>query len=131
MDRWPNNLPINGHAKGAGELLNGPERRRRWSLDDKARIVAESLHPDAVASEIARRHGLHRNQLYAWRREVQGRAADAAHPEIGFAPVVVTEEIRPSPRQGIEIVLGAAVVRVANDVDPVVLTRILKVLKRV
>ena len=45
-----------------------PERRRRWSWQEKAQIVAESLAPDAVASAIARRYGLHCNQLYAWRR---------------------------------------------------------------
>ena len=41
------------------EVLAGPERRRRWSWEEKARILAESLAPDAVASAIARRHRLH------------------------------------------------------------------------
>lgn len=53
------------------------------------------------------------------------------HSEIGFAPVVVAEEILPSPRQGIEIVLDTTMVRVGNDADPVLLSRMLKVLKRV
>jgi transposase len=50
------------------EVLTGALRRRRWSDTEKAAIVAESLAPGAVASAIALRHGLHRDQLYGWRR---------------------------------------------------------------
>jgi transposase len=96
MDRWPSNLPINGQSVRRVEVLSGPERRRRWSWEEKARIVAESLAPDAVASSIARRHGLHRNQLYAWRKELRaaadGAAAAAAPAPLDFVPVVITEE---------------------------------------
>jgi transposase len=50
------------------ELITGTGRRRRWSSDDKARIVAESLKPGANVSEVARRNGLSPQQLFAWRR---------------------------------------------------------------
>jgi transposase len=50
------------------ELITGTGRRRRWSSDDKARIVAESLEPGANVSEVARRNGLSPQQLFAWRR---------------------------------------------------------------
>jgi transposase len=74
----PSNLPINGHSFRRVEVLTGPERRRYWTAAEKAAIVAESLAPGAVASMIALRHGLHRNQLYAWRRESRAEAvADA------------------------------------------------------
>jgi transposase len=50
---------VNDDAKGGGyrriEVLTGPERRRKWSADDKARIIAETLQPGAVVSEVARR----------------------------------------------------------------------------
>ena len=49
-------------------VLSGPERRRRWTIAEKLRIVEESLASDAVASEVARRHDVHPNQLHAWRR---------------------------------------------------------------
>src|SRR5574342_1420589 len=78
VDRCPSNLPINGHGFRRVEVLTGPERRRRWSWEEKARIVAESLAPDAVASSIALRYGLHRNQLYAWRKELSQTANGAA-----------------------------------------------------
>jgi transposase len=60
-----------------GEVLPWAERRRRWSWKEKMQIVAESLAPGAVASVITRRCGLHRNQLYAWRKEVRETADDA------------------------------------------------------
>lgn len=45
------------------ELITGTGRRRRWSEDDKARIVVESLRSGANVSEVARRHGLSPQQL--------------------------------------------------------------------
>ena len=68
MDRYPSNLPIIEQSKPRSEVLCGPERRRRWSAEEKARVVAESLVPNAVVSAVARRHGIHPNQLYGWRR---------------------------------------------------------------
>jgi transposase len=44
-------------------VLSGPERRRRWTTAEKLRIVEESQAPDAVVSEIARRHDVHPNLL--------------------------------------------------------------------
>ena len=52
------------------ELITGTGRRRRWSSDDKARIVVESLEAGANVSEVARRHGLSPQQLFAWRRRL-------------------------------------------------------------
>jgi transposase len=53
------------------EDLVGPERRRRWSVDEKSRIVAESMVPEAKVAEVARRHGVSRGLIYTWRREAQ------------------------------------------------------------
>ena len=50
----PSNLPINGHSFRRVEVLTGTERRRRWSDEEKAAIVAESLAEGAVVSEVAR-----------------------------------------------------------------------------
>ena len=50
-----------------GKVL-GVERRRRWSKDEKARIVEETLAPGAVVSEVARRHGVAQSLLFTWRR---------------------------------------------------------------
>jgi transposase len=53
------------------EIINGVGGRRRWSVDDKARIVQETLAPGAVVSEIARHHGLTPQQLFGWRRDAR------------------------------------------------------------
>ena len=50
------------------EVFTGTGRRRDWSDDDKARIVAESYEPGASVSEVARRHALSPQQLFGWRR---------------------------------------------------------------
>jgi transposase len=53
------------------EVITGVGRRRRWSLEEKARIVAESLDPATTSSAVARRYGLHASQLFAWIRCVE------------------------------------------------------------
>src|SRR5215831_21203138 len=45
------------------EVITGVERRRKWSAQEKAAIVAESLAEGAVVSDVARRHGLNPQQL--------------------------------------------------------------------
>ena len=69
------------------EVLSGVARRRRWARSEKARIVAESYAPGASATAVAVRHGLHRNQIFAWRRQLRNHAAlvGAGMPE--FVPV--------------------------------------------
>ena len=72
------------------ELITGTGRRRRWSGDDKVRIVVESFEGGTTVSEVARRHGLSPQQLFAWRREtraVSGRSAEVASTPA--APAVV------------------------------------------
>jgi transposase len=125
-------LPINWQGARRGEVLPWPERRRRWSWEEKAQIVAESLAPNAVASAIARRYGLHRNQLYAWRKELsqQTERAEAGGPApLDFVPVVVTEERDVARASAIEIELSGARVRVSAGVDPTLLKNVLRTLK--
>src|SRR3990172_2799010 len=74
-DHFNNKLSSDTDETGHGvsnvrriELITGAGRRRRWSRDDKARIVEESLKPGATVSDVARRNGLSPQQLFAWRR---------------------------------------------------------------
>ena len=53
------------------EVITGTGRRRRFSEDDKALVIEETLAPGAVVSEIARRHGLSPQQLFGWRRQAR------------------------------------------------------------
>ena len=80
--------------KVLGEVLVGPERRRRWSADQKRAIVSESLEEGAVALAVARRHGISSGLLYTWRRKF---GADLM-PSTSFVPVTVVGE-PPVPAQ--------------------------------
>jgi transposase len=127
-----------------GKVL-GIERRRRWSKDEKSRIVEETLMPGAVVSEVARRHGVAQSLLFTWRR--LARTAEPARRdgsillpvEIGaMAAPSGLEAARPSrpatsgrrTKSGmIEIELGSGSrVRVDNNVDADALRRVLSVL---
>jgi transposase len=56
--------------RGLRSSLAGPERRRRWSAEQKRAIVAESLAPGAVVTEIGRRAEIGSGQIYRWRWEL-------------------------------------------------------------
>jgi transposase len=128
-DRVPSNLPIDGHSFRRLEVLTGTLRRRHWSNAQKAAIVAESLVPGARTSEIALRHGLHRNQLYEWRRQFRsGAVADAGLVASDFVPVV-TENQGGSGTTAIEIEIGGATVRVGAGVEFGFLGKVLHLLK--
>src|SRR5215469_11159582 len=105
----PSNLPIDGHSFRRVEVLTGSPRRRRWSTAEKMAIVAESLAPGAVISEIALRYGLHRNQLYGWRRELRAAVAvDAGVRGCNFVPIVAENHVG-SNAAAIEIEIGGAI----------------------
>ena len=63
-------------------------RRRAWTAEQKAAIVAESVEDGGRVSHVARRHGLTPQQLFAWRRQALRKTeVDVATP--AFASVVV------------------------------------------
>lgn len=69
-------------------VLSGPERRRRWSSSEKARIAAVSLRPDAVVTAVGQRHDVRPNLLHFWRRRAEramrdGRGSKFRTPDIG------------------------------------------------
>jgi len=127
-----------------GKVL-GVERRRRWSKDEKARIVEETLMPGAVVCEVARRHGVAQSLLFTWRRQARaaepgGRDGSILLPvEIGAAATPCGSEAARHPRAAassrrtksgvIEIELGSGSrVRVDSEVDADALRRVLNVL---
>ena len=114
------------------EVITGVGRRRRWSEEDKARIVAESLDPATTSSAVARRYGLHVSQLFVWRQQLQRSALSAETvrgPE--FVPVLLAEDSAVSAEAvgRMEIVLGPAVVRVGADVNGPALRRVLEAVR--
>jgi transposase len=135
---------VNDDAKGVGyrriEVLTGPGRRRKWSDDDKARIVAETAEPGAVVTEVARRWQVSPQQVFDWRRQARKALEAAAAPaKPTFVPVVpeppvvapepaaATAPARPTP--SIEVKLAGAVLRVAPGTDVDLLAAVLRAIR--
>ena len=75
------------------EVITGQRRRRRWTAQEKARIVAESFEEGANISEVARRNGVVRGLLTVWRHKL---AAAAGVNASGFVPVRIASDGGPS-----------------------------------
>ena len=90
-------------------------RRRRWSEDEKLKIVLESLQAPRQVSATARRHGISRSQLLQWRRAFRTRQTAPAEQHIGFVPAVVVPEPEPAaPAPALSAGTGAIEVEFAN-----------------
>ena len=65
----------------AVEIIGGRERRRRWSVEDKLRIVGETQEPGACVRAVAARHDVYPSLLHYWRRQVrEGRLGKLEAP---------------------------------------------------
>ena len=119
------------HAVRRVEVFTGAGRRRTWTAEQKARIVAESCESGETVSAVARRHGLTPQQLLGWRRQARQCAErEAGKSGPAFTPVVVEScRAQPGGPHMIEIVLGAATVRVPPGIDAVSLTTVLRFVK--
>jgi len=107
------------------EVLSGPERRRRWSLEQKRSIIAEAFAPGASVCEVARQRDVRPGQIYRWRRDLRYVAT-------GFAEVVVAPEPSmnaPVGASAVEIELGGDVhVRIAASVPAELARAVIKAL---
>ena len=119
------------------EVLTGVGGRRRWSSDDKARIVEESLAPGATVSDVARRHDIRPQQLFGWRR---GMRITDPEPAMTFVPALLEAPAKPerarprSARAGrgdIELEIDGVVVRVGRGAEVKTVAAVIKALKAV
>lgn len=111
---------------GAGRLEASPATvRRRWSAEAKARLVEESLDPDANVSAIARRNGVAPAQLFGWRR--QALASGAVRPK-DEAPVRFAR-FDAIAAGIVEIAIGDVAVRVGADVGEEHLARVIRAVR--
>lgn len=115
-------------------ITGGGERRRRWSDDEKAEAVEESLRPGVVISQVARRRGLPPQQLFTWRREARQKAAvsDGAP----FTPVIVEPRLTSESKSVsvrphvIELDIDGASMRIWRDAHVDMVTAVIGALKR-
>ena len=112
--------------------------RRRWTVDEKAQIVSETLESGAVVSVIARRHGLSPQQLFAWRREARKRTAPTADLLPGFVPAVVdpaepviaTRSRKRTAAAAIELEIAGVTVRVGHGARASTVAAVIRALKK-
>jgi transposase len=121
------------------ELITGQRRRRRWTAEEKARIVAESFEGGANISEVARRHGVARGLLTIWRRQVSKQVVTVP----GFVPVRIEAGGQPRASHAsleatptgdrchgqIEIEMCGARIRVEPGVDAATLLTVLSAVR--
>src|ERR1700716_1252249 len=119
-----------------GERLEVVEtgRRRRWTDDEKLRIVMESLQTPRAISSTARRHGISRSLLLAWRRSFSTEPTGPEAQQAGFVPAMVVETAPPeaaAPVSGRMVIIVRKDRRVIVDasVDASALARVLQVLE--
>lgn len=127
------------------EVFTGAGRRRTWSDEDKARIVAEIVASGESVSAVARRHGLSPQQLFGWRRGLQASQTALPHAEeLQFIPAVLdvaptcpsVRRQRKMPRRQveagagmIEVEIDGVTVRVGRGADVQTVTAVLRALK--
>jgi transposase len=118
-------------TNGSIEVITSVQRRRRWSRAEKERIVAATLEPGAVASEVARAAGIHTSQLFRWRQQLCGPVAASA----GFSPVAIVPDGVAAPaaaKSMIEIEFaGGARVRIAGAADPATVSALIAALAKI
>src|ERR1700752_4559780 len=87
------------------EVFTGAGRRREWSAEQKAAILAESYAGTSSVCDVARRHGLTPTQLFTWRRATRRRSTAGADENPKFVPAVVaraSESVEATPLIGFD-----------------------------
>jgi transposase len=119
-------------------VITGAGGRRRWTVDDKARIVEETLEPGASVSVVARRHGLTPQQVFGWRREARKRSKASEDAGPSFIPALVelasTHRRRRRRQQAtsmaaIELDIGDVRVRIGAGAKASIVSAVIRALK--
>ena len=109
------------------EVLAGPERRRRWSSEQKQAIVAAAFAPGAVVRDVARQADVTPSLIYRWRRDL--RAAANGFARVLMAPSGGGIAVPPTPAIEIELA-GNARVRIPAAVSPALAAAVIEALAR-
>jgi transposase len=101
-------------------------KRQKRSVEEKRRIVEETLAAGASVARVARRHAVNANQVFYWRKKYrEGRLGKG--PSSKLLPVTLSDSTCGKPASSssavgsLEIQLSKGTVRVAGNVDLVVL----------
>ena len=122
------------------EVFTGAGRRRSWSGEDKAAIIAESYGAVETVCAVARRHGLTPQQLFAWRRLARRSGSvlptmfvpavlETIEPKTPAADIPARRARRRSKVDGIELEIAGVAVRVGADAKPRAIEAVIRALK--
>jgi len=107
-------------------LMSGPERRRRWTDDQKLALVEAAFSPGASVATVAREADVCTGQLYRWRKELGwAKTAPSFVPAVMIADPVALER----SATAITVELGGALVRIAPDASPDLVAAALRALR--
>lgn len=123
------------------EVITGKKRRRDWTAEERADILAATMAPGATVTEVARRFSISPALLWTWRRKAMAELAAEMGPRL--VPLRIAGEVevaaavldsapaasgRDQPAGSIEVAIGRARVRVEGAVDPEVLRQMLQLI---
>jgi len=111
-------------------VITGPQRRRRWSFEERRQILAAATAPGAVVTEVARQADICTSLIYKWLREEREPQGGA-----GFAPAILVDDATPpaSAPEAAAIVVelaGGARVRIGAAAPAALVTATLRALRR-
>jgi transposase len=80
---------------GQMKVFSGPERRRRWSDEERLWILSEAFSPGACVARVAEQHDVSTSLVYTWRRKLRARGMEPASTELSapqFAEAMMAHE---------------------------------------
>ncbi len=112
-------------------VFSGPERRRRWSDEERSQILTEAFSSGARVAEVARRHDISTGLIYTWRRKFYAAHDEPALPATplpSFAEALVAEDERTTPTIVIDLT-GSRRVSIFASASPPVVAAALRALR--
>ena len=114
---------------GPVEVITSVARRRRWSPEEKRAIVQEAESPGMSVSSVARKYGIHPNQLFRWRRLMYEGALCAVRAGEEVVPATEVKALRQRIRE-LERLLGRKTMEVEILKEAIAIAREKKLLLR-
>lgn len=111
------------------EVFTSVQRRRRWSPEEKRALVEEAEQPGMSISAVARKYGIHPNQLFKWRKLMYAGALSAMRADEEVVPISEVKVLKAKVRE-LERLLGKKTMEVEILKDAIEIAREKKLILR-
>jgi len=111
------------------EVITSVQRRRRWSAQEKKAFVEEAEQPGMSVSAVARKYGIHPNQLFSWRKLIHEGGFTAVRSGEEVVPLSEAKELRSQVRE-LQRLLGKKTMEVEILRDAIRIAREKKLISR-